>query len=294
MHYLEGKQKQKNSEYPTKTFAVGKYAYSIEYNDEGDLYFRIHLLDGSSFIFENDILDEKIKKHMLLSEKEPFHLPYLEGGNYPALTFQYHIYKNGKYRFQFFEDLIQIDKVYKESEMEHYREITDLKELVSSYKRLHKKGNMDTLATYTESIVSNEILSIFAACPKDIPCMYKRPLTQLIEKTQIENHNQICHLLAKMDKKTAHQIFAILEETREDIYCNYRTEDAYLVLEPFRYETIYLYRTLKRILTKNYDFNEQYDANKKEVEMYCKALNEQRGYVSELFFERKEQKVKKN
>lgn len=294
IHYFRYYQKgKKENDSLTKTFAIGKFAYSIAYNEEGDTYFRIHLLDSSALLFANDSIDEKMKKHMLLNQKYTFDLPYQEGKSYPAITLQYRIYKNGKYRFQVFEDCIQMDEVYNKNEFEHYRDIPALKELVSSYKKLHKKGNRNTLDTYTESIASSEILSIFATCPKEVPCMYKRSLAKAMESTQIKNHNQICHLLAKIDKKTAHQIYAILEEQREDIYCNYRTEDAYLTLDPFSYDTIYLYRTLKSILKGTYDFNEHYDRNQKEVEMYCKVLNTNRGYVSELFFERESQKVKK-
>lgn len=294
MQYLQRNQKtKKQNDYPVRTFAIGKFAYSLEYNDEGDTYFRIHLLDSSALILENNVVDEKMKKHMLLNQKYTFDLPYQEKESYPVLTLQYRIYKNGTHRFQIFEDFIQMDEVYNKNDLEHYRDIPDLKEVVSSYKRLHKKGNSENLDTYTESIAVSEILSLFAACPKEIPCMYKRPLDKVMEDTQIENHNQICHLLAKIDRKTAHQIFAILEEVREDIYCNYRTEDAYLSLDSFCYETIYLYRTLKAILNETYDFNETYEKKKKEVEEYCKALNAQHGYVSELFFERKKKKVKK-
>jgi hypothetical protein len=177
--------------------------------------------------------------------------------------------------------------------MNHYRDIPSLKELVSSYKRLRKSGNVSNLDKYTSSVISDEILTLFKNTKKEIPCMYKRTLSKQIQDTKKYNHNDLCNILFKIDKKTAHKIFNILDETPEDIYTNYITDESYLEFTPFNYQTIYLYRCLKEVLNDTYDFSENYEDTKKEVISYCKKLNENYGYVSDQFYKNDYQKTKK-
>ncbi len=285
---------EKNTDYRARTFALGNLAYSIQYNEEGNQYFRVHLLDTSHLIFEDTKADEIIKKHMLLNQKVPFDLSYKKNITYPVLTFQYRIYNNNSSRLKMFEDTISIDEVYNKSDLKNYREIPDLKALIASYKRIWEAEVTNDINKQVEDRICDEILMLLKNCTKEVPCMYKQSLKRSMERTKEENMLSLGHILYKIDKKVAHKIWAILEEDIPPIYTTSITEETYLELQPFSYETIHLYRSIKRIWNETYDFYEEYNRNKAEIQSYCQAYNEQYGYVDGLSSEKGAKKVKRN
>ena len=112
--------------------------------------------------------------------------------------------------------------------------------------------------------------------------MYRRSCGQIFEDLNIQNHNQVCYYLSKIPKKKAHNIFHILDEMPEDIYTNYQTDDAYLLIDPFSYSGLYLLRVIKQLIKGEYCFSEEeYNREKDKIISYCKTLNSNYGYVPE-------------
>ncbi len=276
-------------DYSYSTFVLGDYAYSKRYNDEGDLLFQIHILDTSSIITENELLDDEVKKiHDI-----PYQFKYEMGRKYPVVTFQFRIYQNNTVgNMKLFSNIIKVDSIYSKDDLESYRENTDLKTLISAYKRI---GNfcLDDfdIDKNTELVLSSHILEFLNGFEKEIPMMYRRNCDVIGENLNIYNHNQLCYFLSKVPKKQAHKIFYILDEKLPDIYTNYQTDDAYVSLNAFSYSGVYLLRTIKKLINNDYLFNDEYyEREKADVIKYCKTLNEQFGYVPDKIM--KQDKIK--
>lgn len=276
-------------DYSYSTFVVGNYAYSKRYNDEGDLLFQIHVLDTSSIITENETIDDEIKK----SHNIPCNFKYEVGQKYPVMTFQFRIYQNNTVgKMKLFSNIIKVDSIYTSSDLENYRDNDDLKNLMSAYKRI---GNfcLDDfdIDKNTDCVLSTNILDFLNGFDKEVPMMYRRSCDVIQDNLIAYNHNQLCYYLSKVPKKQAHKIFYILDEELPEIYTNYQTDDAYIYLDSFSYSGIYLIRTIKKLINKDYQFNdEDYEKEKASVIKYCKTLNEQFGYVPDKIM--KQDKIK--
>lgn len=283
--------KEKYSDYDYSTFVVGDYAYSKRYNDEGDLYLQIHILDTTSIVTENECLDDKILESNL--SKNDINFKYEIGKKYPVQTFQFRIYQNNSVGdMKVFSNIIEIDSIYSKDDLIYYRDNNDLKALISACKRIGNFCLEDfDIDKNTEILLSEYIIDFLNGFEKEIPMMYKRDCGEIFSDLSMYNHNQVCYFLSKIDKKQAHKIFYILDEMPEDIYTNYQTEESYLSIDPFSYSGLYLIRTIKQLINNEYLFNdEDYNKEKARIIEYCKSLNKNYGYVSDKIM--KQDKVK--
>lgn len=295
MQYINIHTKVKKDElYPTKTFTLENFAYSIQYNEEGNVYFKVHVLDTSRLIFEDTTADEVLKKHMLLNQKVSFDLPYEKGMVYPVITFQYRIYNNNSSRLKIFEENIRIDEVYNYPDLKNYRDIPDLKALVSSYKKIWEIEKNDWIHEQIEKRICEEILSLLKNCVKEVPCMYKQSFENTMEDLKVENACALGHILYRIDKKMAHKICSILKEDIPPIYTTSITDETYLELHSFSYDSIHLYRSIKKILNETYDFHNDYLNHKNEIASYCQAYNEKYSYLDTTLLEEKKKKIKRH
>lgn len=264
-------------------------AYSLYYDKEGKTNLRFHLLDMAALIESDSKEDKLIKEKMLGKNNYRFVFPTFKvGKTYPTVTLEISIdLKGRREEIVPFKSIITIDKQYDEEEVYHYRDYSDLKQLVSTFRKLNISdecqyaiGGIEDINLLTEQTINKEVSDLFEKY--HIPfiyCSYPEDSEELISR----NHNQMCYLLYKIKKERAHQIFAILDQPVEKAYSLYRTEDSEICIDPTCYLGIYLERILKRMHSSSYDlFLQNRNHEEEEVKELIQELNESLGYVPKV------------
>lgn len=292
----------RNTQFAPEVFSLensGQYAYSVYYDEEGDTYLRFHILDVSS-LFDSDSKKEKIiKEKQLKLNNHQFVFPHFKkGGKYPTITLQVPIYKNGKIGDMVpFKGIVEINEIYGDDDVYNYRNNPFLKQLVAAFRKLNLSDEAYHCLEDSKDIEVMMIEAINKGLGKmfedyHIPyiyCNYPTDNEDLIRR----NHNQVCHLLHKVPKKKAYQIFDVLDSPVEKAYSLDKGEDSIIEVNPYTYLGIDLQRLLKKIVSSTYDLTlKNRFEDEAEVQAFIQELNQSLGYVPELQKRRKRKKKK--
>lgn len=210
----------KNSRYRGITIALDnkKYAFSIGYDDEYNIYFRIHVLD-TTFIEEDSIWYQEMKNSMTAGlKKKSKTLRFSEGNTYPAMTYQLKIFKNGTVgSFKAFMSTIEINKSIKNIDLLNYRMDPELKGFIGCLKHIANNYDAD-IDFYSIDDIENLIDYALNIELKDYFDKNKLPSLYFVEvglsdAEKERLHYDICYNLGHIPKKEAHTVFDIVTKT---------------------------------------------------------------------------------
>ena len=198
----------------TLTFENSRYAYSISYDEEYNIYFRIHVLD-TTFIEEDSIWYPELKNGNLTKNKILKFKANKE--NYPTITYQIKISKEGiVYPVKIFESSIKVDRLILNKDLINYREDEELKNFIGCFKILSnyydynfENINSINIQNLIDEILNKQLKDFFA--DHNLPSLYYVNI-ELDEEDKTKIHNQICYYLSKIPKKEAHQLVTILNQ----------------------------------------------------------------------------------
>ncbi len=255
---------------------IGNLAFSLEYTDEGDSIFSVHLLDNSKVI---DFDDEIVKSSFT---NQNFMPKLCADREYPVISFSYRLLgKNGKIApVSIHPSVLRIENVYGEDDLDQYRECDQIKNM---YCFLHSFNDFSMdFSLYDqkeiELVVSNKVSNDLAKRFSDskIPFIYEVHSDQSLDLVQ-KNHNAVCYELSKVPIREAHQIFHILDQVNDQYYMPVYRDGSKICLDSSQLSGLYLEHVLNRIFVSKYDVMEEALI----VDECIHLLNEKKGYLPE-------------
>lgn len=265
---------------------VPNFAFSVDYDYTGTVVLNIHILDTASFIKDDSLIYEEMKKRDLT-------LPNFEfRGIYPAMTFTYTFFKNNKISpVRVSSSIININTLYNEQDLDNYRKNTDLKTLLGAFKRLKEFKeininyyNQNGLETFANNVLSRDITKIFN--DNSTPFIYKEYLENSEDLVRV-NHNAVCDKLMKIPKREAHKVFEILDVVHDSYYV-LDSDNGELELSSNKFLGLYLLTTIHRIWDNNYDKSKAID----ELSELLVTLNGNDIYLPKTISKRNENNFK--
>ena len=236
----------------TFTFMIDKiknYAFSIKYQESGDITLGIHILDNSKLI----PLDSEILNH------KEYLLRLGTNDLYPTMNLNYTIYPNNKISsLKISPSLLKIDKVIPESDLKKYQTYPFLKDLNKILKIKSKSqsvllNNSFIIKELIQNILSKEITEIFKSM--EVPFIYEEE--RIDEEKMLKNHNDICQILSKLSKTESYQIINIIKNTKDKYYTMTPTDTSRIILDETTPLGIYLQSTIHKIQEGKYDLSEE-------------------------------------
>lgn len=265
---------------------VPNFAFSVDYDYTGTVVLNIHILDTASFIKDDSLIYEEMKKRDLT-------LPNFEfRGIYPAMTFTYTFFKNNKISpVRVSSSIININTLYNEQDLDNYRKNTDLKTLLGAFKRLKELKeininyyNQNGLETFANNVLSRDITKIFN--DNSTPFIYKEYLENSEDLVRV-NHNAVCDKLMKIPKREAHKVFEILDVVHDSYYV-LDSDNGELELSSNKFLGLYLLTTIHRIWDNKYDKSKAID----ELSELLVTLNGNDIYLPKTISKRNENNFK--
>lgn len=265
---------------------VPNFAFSVDYDYTGTVVLNIHILDTASFIKDDSLIYEEMKKRDLT-------LPNFEfRGIYPAMTFTYTFFKNNKISpVRVSSSIININTLYNEQDLDNYRKNTDLKTLLGAFKRLKEFKeininyyNQNGLETFANNVLSRDITKIFN--DNSTPFIYKEYLENSEDLVRV-NHNAVCDKLMKIPKREAHKVFEILDVVHDSYYV-LDSDNGELELSSNKFLGLYLLTTIHRIWDNKYDKSKAID----ELSELLVTLNGNDIYLPKTISKRNENNFK--
>lgn len=269
----------------TKTFQIQgttPYAFSLRYLQDGRQMIGVHILDTSKITQELDFLNQELQQGKV---KLP---TFNQEQTYPTISIQGIIgYNNEITDEKIMSSNIKIDTYYTKEDLEHYKMIPELKEMRNWLYIIQNK--LDITENGIKNIVNNYLSEVISENfqTEGIPFIYKTSLPQM-DKLIVKNHNDTCVLLSKMPKKTAHQIYDILDSQQAGVY--YTPEninDAKIDLRPDTELGVYLLTTLNKINAGRYNP----DIAQEEIKNLLTKYNDQSEYLPPIITEKNDKKV---
>lgn len=266
---------------------IDNCCFSIDYSNYENITFGIHFLDTSKLVDE----DSEIVKGAL--EEKPY-LPKLQMNEYePVMSFTYH-FVDFKHLtdVRFSNGLVYVNKLYKDKDLENYRNKEDLKNMyifLNNFKSPENINSIYTTAGLKETIfktLSNDLKRKFYNYK--IPFIYERKQEESEDLIRL-NHNTTCDKLYKIPKDEAHRIFKILDETLDKYYVPNQAEDVDIVFDTSSFLGYYLMHILGKIQTGKYDI----DKESENLKNYLEKLNSQRAYLPANIIKSNEAKLKR-
>ena len=256
--------------------SLDPFLFSISYQNDGSRKMGVHILDTTHIINEN----EAFKKDL---EEGKLSLPKIRRRvSYPTMSFESIIEKDFSLSKGIITPaVIKVDKYYTQEDMDNYRNIPDLKELISYLHLINEKiitdenmyqelGMKEMITTYLSEAISTYFEE------KQVPFIYRSKIPSQEELIQA-NHNEVCNDLYKIPKPIAHQIFYIMDsrEVASDYYIAWKTANNQIELNPATEEGIYLLDTLRKIKEEKYNPDEAQES----VSSLLDELNSAKEYV---------------
>ncbi len=236
----------------TFTFMIDKiknYAFSIKYQENGDITLGIHILDNSKLIpLDSEILNHK--EYLLRLDTNDL---------YPTMNLNYTIYPNNKISsLKISPSLLKIDKVIPESDLKKYQTYPFLKDFNKILKIKSKSqsvllNNSSRIKELIQNILSKEITEIFKSM--EVPFIYEEE--KIDEEKMLKNHNDICQILSKLSKTESYQIINIIKNTKDKYYTMTPTDTSRIILDETTSLGIYLQSTIHKIQEGKYDLSEE-------------------------------------
>ena len=252
------------------------FLFSISYQNDGSRKMGVHILDTTHIINAN----EAFKKDL---EEGNLSLPKIRRRvSYPTMNFESIIEKDFSLSKGIITPaIIKVDKYYTQEDMDNYRDIPDLKELITYLHLINEKiitdENMYQELGMKEMITKylSEAISTYFE-EKQVPFIYRSNIPSQEELIQT-NHNEVCSDLYKIPKPIAHQIFYIMDsrEVASDYYIPWKTANNQIELNPATEEGVYLLDTLRKIKEEKYNPDDAQES----VSSFLDELNSAKEYV---------------
>lgn len=269
------------------------YAFSIQYSSTGETYFGIHILDNRNLVS----MDEEAIKLVKAGKKI---LPtFTPKKKYPTMSFAYRIKGNKVGGLQIAPATIVIDKKYEESELDRYKEISDVKELVRVTSILNDTEivpeniyEVEGISKLLEKSLSKDIGEKLES--QHIPFVYEKSLDEQ-EELILENHNKTCGDLFNIPKQEAHNIYRLLDEDKDKYYMPHRGIDGRIDLNSDSDLGLYLIDTLYKIKNMQNENGPMYEPEqaKEEVLEKIEELNSKNTYTPAQIKKNNERTIKK-
>ena len=268
----------KNSSYiaPIFTFENGKYAYSIQYDDEGNTLLKIHMLDTR--ILMEHIIEEKMKQEALNGKRFPI-LDFESNiyDVYPTITYQLKLYANNEIgEFKYYASKIQINQKYSNKDLEEFRNEENLRHFISTLKKMNLsygcEFEISDFETFIDNVLSNEIMKL------SIPFIYvneRKTLDDII----LKNHYEICHLLMHISKHESDQINKIITSNPEDYYSSERKESSHIIVDSSHYLGFLLQKCLMLFSKQKEILPSQIEEMQSDINSIVDYLNQNIGYI---------------
>lgn len=273
----------------TVTFNHGNLSFSILDDKEGSTYFRINVLDLSSYVSEGDLLNTYLKENMgrTLKNSKTFSDNY----SIPSVTYQIKIYPNGSVgSLKIFKSVTKVD--YNYQSLENYREDNTLKKFVAVYKKMSKNNDVPNSTLELEQFFKDYITEIVKnICLKeDIPLIMKGKKSVDVD-TLMKIQSDLGPVFSKMEKEQFFSYYNIFKENLNAphyVCSQYDDGDYSLKLDnPSSYIDLFNQRLLLK-LEKLFMDNTSINILEEEACEVCLEANKQIGYIQE------ESKKKKN
>ena len=275
----------------TKTFlweGIEPFAFSIQYQNDGSRNIGIHLLDTSCLTNGNSFLKQEV-------EEEQAHFPQLDQRRiYPTISLESTIESNGYLgNAKISPSNIAIGTYYRKEDLEHYKIIPELKTMIEWLHLIQEKMGAET-NIYQESDIQ-ELITIYMSemlandfQKLNIPFIYQSSLPEKEELIQI-NHNKTCQDLYKIPRKTAHEIFEILDSSKVNptYYMSEKTDNTKIELDPNTEAGVFLFNTIHQIIEKRYDPDEAQE----EIKSLLRKMNNRSRYVPSCLSSKNDKKV---
>lgn len=275
-----------------------KYAFSIGYDKEYNLYFKVHVFD-TSFIQEGDVWYQDMQQNIgNLSYRKNKELKFRENNSYPTMTYQFKILKNKEVSsFKMYPSVIHIDKVVERYDLKHYREDESLKNIISCIKCLEQNYCLEEesltlpdIERMIDSILNIELLEYFTT--HHLPSLFYTEIG-LSEEEKTKIHNSICYFLGKIPKEEAHEIFYLLKNAKVNRFYSIESlEESKIELDT---KTFIGYSNL--IIMKAFQngyWNESIEEKYKEIlQKSASSINKELQYI-DYFTQQKLERGKKN
>ena len=266
---------------------IDNYAFSLNYNEEGDTTLSIHILDTANLISTDASILELQDKNILFPS-------FKLNGLYPTLSFDYTVFSDYKLKGpKFSPSVVRITENYDEQSLDNYRDNTSIKELFRILKILKKEKSID-IGCYEEEDLNNLVTTVLSQDLKerfkiaDIPFIYKKSVVNQEELLR-KNHNAICDKLYNIPKREAHRIFEIIDEKNHEYFVTSNDDESKIELDSNKLLGIYLLQTIHKIQTGDYDVS----IALKEVEELSVFLNKKAIYTPKSLVKKNDIEVKK-
>lgn len=266
----------------TVSFDNDDLSFSVLIDDEGSTYFRMNVLDLSSYVSEGDLLNTYLKENMNKNFKniKGFSKDY----SLPSITYQVKIYPNGSIgNLKIFPSVTKLDSKYES--LENYRDNHELKKFVSAYKKLSKStNNVDTtleleefFKIYMTNFVKNFCLK------EELPVIMRGKKYKDIDVI-MKIQSDLGPLFSKMEKGQFLSYYNIFKEELDAshyVSLNYEDGDYSLKLNsPSSYVDLFNQRLLLKLEKLMSDKALLISSSEEACEI-CDMANKQIGYVQE-------------
>lgn len=265
----------------TVSFDDNNLSFSVLVDDEGSTYFRMNVLDLSSYVSEGDLLNTYLKENMdkCFKNTKGFSNDY----SLPSVTYQIKIYPNGSIgNLKVFPSITKIDRKYKS--LENYRDDQVLKKFISVYKKLSKSISIDTtleLENFFKVYMTNFVKNFCIG--KELPILMKGKKYKdmdIIMKIQ----SDLGPLFSKMEKEQFLSYYNIFNEELDAshyVSLDYEDGDYSLKLDnPLSYVDLFNQRLLLKLEKLMSDKMFAIEISK-EANDICNTANKQIGYIQE-------------
>ena len=274
-----------------KTFQIEglePFAFSLQFNLDGSKKIGVHTLDTTTIVNENDDFAKEVEagfQVLLRLNTERV---------YPSMMFESNINKNNQLQdLKITPATIKIDKYYSYEDLDNYRNIIELKQ-IANWLRLIQE-TIEPLENENQQYTTKELISMYLSekissklQSQKIPFVYQSPLPN-IEQLILQNHNEICTDLHKIERQKAHRIFDVIDSKDSEYYTPTKTKDSRLEINPDTEAGIFLMNTIHKIVSRKYNPEE----HQEEVKELIEKLNESHEYIPGGLEKGNEKEIKK-
>ena len=266
----------------TVSFDNDDLSFSVLIDDEGSTYFRMNVLDLSSYVSEGDLLNTYLKENMNKNFKNT--KGFSKDYSLPSITYQVKIYPNGSIgNLKIFPSVTKLDSKYES--LENYRDNHELKKFVSAYKKLSKStNNVDTtleleefFKIYMTNFVKNFCLK------EELPVIMRGKKYKDIDVI-MKIQSDLGPLFSKMEKGQFLSYYNIFKEELDAshyVSLDYEDGEYYLKLDsPSSYVDLFNQRLLLKLEKLMSDKALLISSGEEACEI-CDMANKQIGYVQE-------------
>ena len=190
--------------------------FSILQNSDGSMDFRIHVLDLTYYVGEDDFLDMELVSHPMFDISKFLKSERVD--EMPTITYQFKIHANHSVGpLKIYESIVPVLR--EKIDYSNYRDDKNAKKIVSIYRKLNNGGEKEI----TESVLENFFFQLLEeklcqlSFDNGLPIILKGANDNL-EEDMYRIQNGLGNLFSKMEKYTFKTYGSLFDETLDDVH----------------------------------------------------------------------------